>query len=114
MSAATNQITSLDNSRYEVIASELATKNTFRLDKYNGNVYVLVAAPDNKYRWEPMYKEVSHKVTEKDGCVNYQLFISGMTSKATYLINVHTGTTWVLSKDEKNGERFWGLLQDCL
>lgn len=113
MNAASNQMTSLDNSRYEIIISELALRNTFRLDKYNGDVYVMVVTSDNDYRWKLMYKDVATNIKEKENCANYQIVMSGLATKATYLINVHTGTTWILYQDTKTEERFWGLLKGC-
>lgn len=39
---ANNQSTSMTGGRYEIIASNLVAKNTFKVDKYYGTVYQLV------------------------------------------------------------------------
>ena len=52
-----NQSTTLsDNSRFEIIQSELAVKLTFKIDKFNGKVYLLVQSGKD-LTWQLMYIE---------------------------------------------------------
>lgn len=92
-------------SRYEIVQSQLAAKWTFRIDKYCGRISQLVKTKDDDVTWEAMPVLHLPKCTN-DPRVHFQIFSSGLAARHTYLLNVDTGRTWVLStsKDEKFGD----------
>jgi hypothetical protein len=92
-------------SRYEIVQSPLAAKWTFRLDKYCGQVSQLVKTKDDDVAWESM-PVVGLIKCLSDSRPRFQLFSSGLAARHTYLLNVETGQSWVLStvKDKKQGE----------
>ena len=95
------------SSRYEIIQSNLIARFTFKIDKYSGNVYQLVSDTVDVQSWSKMerIKHVSDVIVNKSK-VNYQLFTSGIAVRFTYLMNIDTGATWLLVKDEY-GINFW-------
>jgi hypothetical protein len=92
-------------SRYEIIQSQLAAKWTFKIDKYCGNISQLVKDKDDDVTWDAMPVLHLPKCTN-DSRVHFQLFTSGLAARHTFMLNVDTGRTWVLttSKDEKLGD----------
>lgn len=92
-------------SRYEIVQSPRAAKWTFRLDKYCGQISQLVKTEDDDVAWESM-PVVGLAKCSSDSRARFQLFLSGLAARHTYLINVETGQSWVLStvKDKKQGE----------
>jgi len=106
-----NQSTTLsDNSRFEIIQSELAVKLTFKIDKFNGKVYLLVQSGKD-LTWQLMYIEKQDNDIVKENQVNYQIFTSGLGIKYTFLMNVNSGITWELAKDTESDELFWNKIQ---
>ncbi|MDE4917017.1 hypothetical protein ACUXAV_001637 [Cupriavidus metallidurans] len=85
------------DARFEIVQSELALRWTFKLDKQSGVVYQLVASKDGVLSWDEMAR---YKHTLPDpvvaGKTNYQIFLSGIAAKNTFLINVNSGATWQL------------------
>jgi hypothetical protein len=98
---------------FEIIQSSLLARATFRVDKCAGFVDVLVKGSDGGNSWVTMPRE---KVPDgdvpasaaKDG-INYQLFISGVAARLTFLMNMRTGATWQLVEDKK-GSLSWQRL----
>lgn len=92
-------------SRYEIIQSQLALKWTFKIDKYCGYISQLVKTQDDDVTWEAM-PVVHLPKCANDSRVHFQLFSSGLVVRHTFMLNVDTGRTWVLttSKDEKQGD----------
>ncbi len=39
--------------------------------------------------------------------VNYQLFISGLGARYTFLLHVNSGKTWQLTEDSEHSLLFW-------
>jgi len=105
-----SQISSVpDSSRFEIIQSELAAKITLKIDKYTGNIFQLVTS-NKGLSWQLIPAEKHSKDTKKVNKANYQLFTSGLAIKMTYLLNINTGATWVLSEDNKIGV-FWKAME---
>lgn len=94
-------------SRYEIIQSTIAAKSTFKLDKIVGTVYLLVEKRTGGLTWQSMVVESAPYDTKVSGKVNYQIFTSGISMRYTFLLNVNTGVTWVLSEDIDTKELFW-------
>jgi hypothetical protein len=98
---ATNQQSALTHvpadARFEIVQSELAVRWTFKLDKFTGAVFQLVATKDGGVAWDEVPRLRSRApdpVTPNR--VNYQIFISGMIARNMFLMNVNSGATWQL------------------
>ncbi len=95
---------------YELIQNSRAMKETYLLNRYTGQSWQLVQST-NRYVWQKILKEAHEKdIVPKDwsGPV-YQVSVSGLAAKGTYMVNVITGATWVLFEDSKQGI-FWGAI----
>ena len=93
--------TSGPQSRYEIVQSTLAARWTFRLDKYCGNIGQLVSTKDDGTAWESMIVIGLPKCLQ-DGKIRYQLFLSGLAARHTFLINTETGKTWIVRSGKSN------------
>lgn len=102
----TNQTTSLSDGHWEFFMSDVAAKYTFKVDKFTGDVYQFVQREDKSYTWQFIEKETSDKDIQKQDSINYQLFSSGLGIRFTFLLNINSGLTWQLVKDEKEGYFF--------
>lgn len=89
--------------RYEVVQSALVARSTYRVDKALGQVDQLVMREDSTLRWQPIPRR-SHPAGDPRVAArpNYQLFMSGIANRHTFLINTNNGATWqlVLTKEE--------------
>ena len=97
------QTTVPDTARYEIVQSPIMVKWTFRLDKYTGRVWQLVKTKDDDYAWESM-PVVGLPKSPIDFKVRYQIFASGIVVRSTFLLNVETGKTWVLTSFKNEGK----------
>lgn len=98
--------------RYELIQNSRAMKETYLLDRYTGNSWQLVQST-KRYAWQRITKEGHDKdlvPTDWSGPA-YQVSVSGLAAKGTYMINVITGATWVLFEDPEDGI-FWGAIPE--
>ena len=86
--------TKMNDARFEVIQNPNVRKYTFCLDKINGDVYLLVETKNGNNTWQLMdvYPKDKDRYTEP----TYQIFISGLVSADTFLINTKTGRIWLL------------------
>jgi hypothetical protein len=100
------------SARYELIQNSRAMKETYLLDRYTGNSWQLVQST-KRYAWQRMTKEAHEKdLIPKDWSgPAYQVSVSGLAAKGTYMINVITGATWVLFEDPEGGI-FWGAIPE--
>jgi len=82
-------------------------KETYLLDRYSGNSWQLVQST-KRYVWQRIPKEPHDEdIVPKEWVgAAYQISVSGLAAKGTYMINVITGATWVLFEDPKEGI-FW-------
>lgn len=96
------------DARFEIVQSNIAVKFTVRLDKFLGNVHMLVEDDEGSLVWERVDRESYPKGEIMfPGRVNYQIFTSGLAIKSTFLININTGATWVLVENAKTSTQFW-------
>lgn len=99
------------NPRFQLYQSTIAAKGTFKLDSYNGDVYQLVVNTKNENLWEKLSRSQHYiadtKIVDQR---NYELFLSTIAIKFTYLINVNTGATWQLVQDTDSKELFFSLI----
>lgn len=97
-----NQEVSLKSTfpRYQIVQSTISARGTYKVDTYAGKVYQLVVDGSNNETWE-LLKRIGNDTNDKqvDGKQNYQIFLSSLAMKFTYLINVNTGATWQLMQD---------------
>ena len=96
--------TQMNNARFEVIQNPNVRKYTFYLDKVEGKVYQLVQSYGGRTKWEEMtvYPKDTQTYTEP----TYQIYISGLMTSDTFLINTKTGRTWMLVQG-RDDEILW-------
>lgn len=99
-----------DGAHFQIIQAQTAAKWTFRLDRITGHVWILVQNKDGSYIWQ---------VTKVDGLPDakaggggpYQIFLSGLAAKFSFLIDTSSGRTWALTtlfdKDGKETDYMW-------
>lgn len=96
-----------DDSRYELIQSQVAAKITLRLDKFTGEVFQLAESLDltesgyPSLVWQRMKRDPHPDDTPVPDRVNYQIFTSGLGVRFTFLINVNSGAVWQLVEDRE-------------
>ncbi len=97
--------TAIDSARYEIIQSSIARKITMKLDKKTGSTYLFVQKEDGTHTWDIILNTsllLGKEVNDKNVC-NYQIFMGGIALRDCFLINIHTGRTWMLySLDDDN------------
>ena len=98
--------TSQTGGRFEIIQSELVRKNTFLLDKYFGQVYVLVKKSNDYPDWEPVKVYPSSTDESPKNKINYQIFMGGIMARDCFLLNINTGETWILVETKDKGYMF--------
>lgn len=93
------------SSRFEIVQSTFTVLQTFKLDKQTGNVELLVKKLDGSDGWEDL-EVVGLKAGVPKGN-HFQIFMSGMAAKLTFLLDTDTGACWqfVFSEDEKTKEK---------
>lgn len=103
-SAVIHMMTNASSSaRYEIIASTLVARNTFRLDRFCGEISQLVRTQGDELTWQGMWIAGLPKCPT-DSKPRYQLFTSGMAVRNTFLMNTDTGKTWqIMTFKDKDG-----------
>jgi len=102
-----------DGARYEIVQSPIAVKQTFKLDTYTGEVYLLVHDFNDKNLWQRMSREFTLKPDPKNpDSRNYRIFVSALGTRYTFLINVNSGTTWQLFEDTDTKALFFKPMDD--
>ncbi len=91
-------------SRFEIIQS-INTRQTYRLDKFTGMVWLLSRVEGVDADWRPIPAPDDER--QMDGRPTYQLFSSSLTTHSTYLTNVHSGRTWVLTEAPVTDAFMW-------
>jgi hypothetical protein len=98
------------DSRYELIQSPLIARLMLRVDRFNGEVdHFVLDTQGNGYFWVPVKMEKSALKdfhVYADNRVHFQVFTSGLIVEDTFLIDVDTGKTWILVKDQKD-QQWW-------
>lgn len=103
--------TSPASGRYEIITSSIALRETYLLDKETGDTWQLVSGYSG-FVWEqiPRQEHPHDIVPENYHDYVYQITLSGIAVKGSYLINTITGATWILYEDNDTGRVFWGTI----
>ncbi len=101
------------DSRYEIIAATSIVKAVLKLDKYTGEVFelarnkALIKTKDEEHAWQRTKRLPHPNKDEATNEVNYQIYTEGQGGIYTYLINLRTGATWILAKEEGKEELYW-------
>jgi hypothetical protein len=99
-----------ETSRFQIVQSKHGARLTFNIDKYTGNVFLLVKG-ESGVTWQLIDSEEQLYDETIPNQVNYQLFTSGLGIRYTFLINVNTGITWELVEDKKLDVFWWKVLE---
>ena len=83
------------SARFEIVQSELVAQWTFRLDRFSGRVAQLVRTADDDNSWEEM-SIIGLPTISAPTRARFQLFLSGLAAKFSFLIDTDTGKTWLL------------------
>ena len=98
--------------RFEIVQSERGSTNTFKIDKYTGQVFRIVKKRNKDLAWEPitfLEKQAPDEVIPDK--VNFQVFISGIADIYIFLLHVDTGKTWQFAEDSDSGILFWDPIE---
>lgn len=101
-----------ENGVFEIITSSLKMQNTFMLNKITGDTWQLVKR-DYNYYWIPLTRTASKtkgEAPKKDVPV-FQITMSGIAAKGTYLTNTASGETWMLYEDSDTGSLYWKSIE---
>jgi hypothetical protein len=92
------------DAKFEIVQSQIAARWTFRLNRYSGQVSMLVKDSEGKLLWEPMQIVNLVEVPETLR-PHFQIFLSGIIAQNSFLLDVDSGRTWILTTiTEKNKE----------
>lgn len=92
--------------RYEIVQSELTRKITLKLDKITGATSLLVSTPNDGYTWQAIPRSKAPSDEYSKVYNNYQLFLGVIQPRDCFLINIYSGTTWVLVEDSSGNYSF--------
>ena len=110
----TQEISTKSNSpRYQIVQSSIAARGTYKVDTYEGNVYQLVVDKNNNETWE-LLRRIGNGTNDNqvNGQRNYEIFLSTLAMRFTYLINLNTGATWQLVQDPNTEENFFSAIRE--
>ena len=110
----TQEISLKSNSpRYQIVQSSIAARGTYKVDTYEGNVYQLVVDNKNNETWELLRRIGNSNIDNQiNGQRNYEIFLSTLAMRFTYLINLNTGATWQLVQDPDTEENFFSAIRE--
>jgi hypothetical protein len=110
----TQEISLKSNSpRYQIVQSSIAARGTYKVDTYEGGVYQLVVDKNNNETWQ-LLRQVGNGNNDNivKGQRNYELFLSSIAMRFTYLINLKTGATWQLVQDPNTEENYFSAISE--
>jgi hypothetical protein len=91
------------NGRYEILQSALAARWTFKLDRFTGNISMLVHDKNNDFTWDAM--PVLNKGAGQDTRPHFQIYLSGISALFSFMVDTDTGRTWQLvHRSAKNAD----------
>ena len=96
-----NISTSQTGGRYEIVQSPFLRKCLFKLDKYTGKVYQYIIDSEKRGKWERVVVLLESEPKDKER-INFQLFFGGIAAADCFLLNIHTGETYQLTKDKND------------
>ena len=65
---------------------------------------------EENVEWQEM-RRLFKDLYDPNNDINYQIFISGITAKDVFLINIHSGRVWTLYKESDKGYNFWAPME---
>ena len=92
-----HQVTPIpDDARFALVQAPFAAKGTFLLDRYLGSVWQLAGpSKDGLYIWQKVPVTPQKTDIREEGTkVNYAIFVSGISLRFTFLVNIRTGASW--------------------
>jgi hypothetical protein len=90
-----NQTAPPPNAKFEIVQAQTAAKWTFRLDRFTGDVWQLVRTKTGGNAWESMRVIDAHQSVSAHP--HFQIFLSGLAAKCSFLIDTDSGNTWTLT-----------------
>ena len=90
-----HETTTPENARYQIVQAQTAVKWTFRLDRCTGQIGILVQNGDGAYVWQNT-KVLNPPDTQGVGKPRFQIFLSGLSAKFSFLLDTETGKSWSL------------------
>lgn len=104
-------MTDTEGGRWEIVQSPIIRKCTIKLDKFTGKTYQLVLTSNGEdVTWQEIMWIGELLEENNKNVINYQIFMSGLVARDCFLINIHTGKTWVLTSDETMNTVFWSTI----
>jgi len=91
-----NQTSPPPNAKFEIVQAQTAAKWAFRLNRFTGQVSQLVKTSKGNQSWENMRVIDAPKVST-NSYPHFQIFLSGLAAKYSFLIDTDSGKTWVLA-----------------
>ncbi len=91
-----NFTTAPSDARFAIIQAQTSAKWTFRLDRYAGRVWQLVRTVSGENKWQQT-RVIDLPTESLSVKPRYQLFLSSLAAKHSFLIDVDTGNTWTLT-----------------
>ena len=99
-----------ESARFQIIEAQTAVKWTFRLDRFTGQAAILVQDKDGNYVWQNN-KMLGLPDLHANTKPRFQMFLSGLSAKFSFLLDTDTGKTWTLTtitdKDGKEADYAW-------
>lgn len=109
----THSTNSNEGSRFMIVQSPIAVRLTFKLDTYTGDVYQMVIDANGKNLWQHVDRNfTSLPDTRLPETKNYDLFVSTLGMRYTFLINTNSGATWQLTEDTNMKTLFFAPMID--
>jgi hypothetical protein len=108
------------NARYQLVQSTITMRDTYRLDTFTGRVHRLVRNKDGELLWEEMVVRQRPAVANPTAA-RFQIFLSGIAAKGSYMIDTRTGQTWQVVEakldpqgpdTDANKHTMWAPLQE--
>lgn len=90
---------------YKIYQSAKNTKFTFRLNTYTGEVDQMQLNRNKSTVWRKLKVENMIKVDDPN-VSRFEIFMSTITTRDTFMLDRVTGKTWLFRKDSK-GNQFW-------
>ena len=91
--------TAAPDGRFEIVQSEIIRKNTFKIDKCTGRIWMLCSSNAGVSWWSEMYREDYSQEDYKNG-INFQIFMGGMMARDCFVMDVNNGKTWMLTESD--------------
>lgn len=85
------------DARFVIVQSTINIRDTFRLDRWTGATELLSGQEDNALSWRTIPVREPGPAGDRP---RYQLSISRVAAKGTYLVDTVSGRSWVLLGNE--------------